>query len=66
MSAPEKDNASHPADALEALHQRVNEMLDMPLPDETEIWSLRLDNSLTNIRPGHRANVPAAQPKSPS
>lgn len=40
---------------LDVLHERVNDMLDLPLPDESEAWSLRLDTSVTNIPPGHGA-----------
>jgi hypothetical protein len=58
--ATDKDTETHAdtvsIEKLEVLHERVNHMLDLPLPDETEAWSLRLDTSVSNIPPGHGAN----------
>jgi hypothetical protein len=56
--ANDKDNRTDTAsnEKLDALHERVNDMLDLPLPDESEVWSLRLDNSVANIPPGHGSN----------
>jgi hypothetical protein len=55
--AKDKDTSTDtvPNEKLDVLHERVNDMLDLPLPDESEAWSLRLDTSVTNIPPGHSA-----------
>ena len=54
-----------PSSALAALQERVNAMLDTPLPAESEVWSLRLDKSRTNVPPGHLAGGSAASSESP-
>lgn len=64
MSTSENQSASSDA-SLADLHKRVNDMLDIPLPDESEAWSLRLDTSPANIPPGHPASGTAALEKSP-
>lgn len=42
-----------PQEKLEELHERVNEMLDTPLPAEADAWAVPLDNSSANIPPVH-------------
>lgn len=64
MLTSEKVKNASP-DALNALRQRVNVMLDIPRPDESEVWSLRLDNSPANIPPGHPASGRTAFSESP-
>jgi hypothetical protein len=56
--ATDKDSLTNTVsnEKLEVLHERVNDMLDVPLPDESEAWSLRLDNSVTNVPPGLSSN----------
>ena len=57
--ATDKDTDPHAervsTEQLGVLHERVNDMLDLPLPNESEVWSLRLDTSVSNIPPGHGA-----------
>lgn len=59
MSSIDRESAT-PPEALEALHQRVNALLDTPLPEESEVWELRLDTSPANIPPGHDARESSA------
>jgi hypothetical protein len=53
MNADDKDTGA--SENLDDLHQKVNNLLDLPLPSETDAWSLRLDTSVSNIPPGHEA-----------
>ena len=64
MPASEKVKNASP-NALDVLHQRVNALLDIPLPDESDAWSLRLDNSPANVPPGHPASGRTAFLESP-
>ncbi|MDB5966488.1 MAG: hypothetical protein JWQ72_2988 [Polaromonas sp.] len=65
MNESDKD-ATEAEEKLEALHERVNQMLDLPLPEEGEAWSLRLDTSPANIPPGHDASGAALPPETPA
>ena len=55
---PDKEGSELAAEKYQALADRVNKMLDLPLPAQIEAWSPRFDTSQNNIPPGRKTEAP--------
>lgn len=50
-----------PVDPLEKLHERVEALLDTPLPKESEAWTLPVDEAVRDVSaPGYEPQPPKA------
>ena len=58
---PEAPTTPSSAEPLDKLHERVEKLLDMPVPKEGEAWTLPVDEAVPDVSaPGYEPPAPKA------